>query len=123
MKTSKDDIRPKGTVEVPCTGADCQGEWWFWVDCLDPRLPLGPFTCSGCQFFEAKEQAKGQKLKRYTHTYRAFPGSDDSFWHHWEFLDGEIVHYPGEAARVWRESFDIKDSDIISGLLKWREDT
>jgi hypothetical protein len=39
-----DDIRPRGHVEVLC--AVC--EWWFWVDCLDARLPAGPFTCEPC---------------------------------------------------------------------------
>lgn len=46
-----DDLRPKGTVEVPC--ATCpvgeNGErWFFWVDALDPRLPDGPFICPSC---------------------------------------------------------------------------
>lgn len=47
-----DDIRPHGTVMVPCSHADCQpkpgedaGPWMFWVDALDPRLPDGPFLC------------------------------------------------------------------------------
>ena len=40
-----DDIRPKGTVEVACSL--CQ--WAFWVDCLDPRLPAGPFVCPTCE--------------------------------------------------------------------------
>jgi hypothetical protein len=39
-----DDIRPKGTVQVRCSFPGC--EWEFWVDCLDPRLPDGPFYCS-----------------------------------------------------------------------------
>lgn len=38
-----DDIRPRGTVEVACSAADCP--WAFWVDALDPRLPTGPFFC------------------------------------------------------------------------------
>lgn len=38
-----DDIRPKGTVMVPCAG--CEPGWHIWVNCLDPRLPDGPFFC------------------------------------------------------------------------------
>jgi hypothetical protein len=41
----RDDIRPKGTVEVECTICS----WFFWIDCLDPRLPAGPFTCPCCE--------------------------------------------------------------------------
>ena len=45
-----DDIRPTGTVTVPCSHPDCgpsgdSGPWCFWVDALDPRLPDGPFLC------------------------------------------------------------------------------
>lgn len=57
------DIRPKGTVEVPCAKCDAPGKWcagcfpqgrppgktFFWVDALDPRLPDGPFVCSSCE--------------------------------------------------------------------------
>jgi len=43
---SADDLRPKGTVQVPCSHPDCvSGGWEFWVDALDPRLPDGPFLC------------------------------------------------------------------------------
>jgi len=45
-----DDLRPKGCVEVFCE--QCKGDdgsqWAFWVDCLDPRLPDGPFICDDC---------------------------------------------------------------------------
>lgn len=44
---AKDDLRPKGTVQVKCSTPGC--EWEFWVDCLDKRLPDGPFYCPmGC---------------------------------------------------------------------------
>jgi hypothetical protein len=39
-----DDLRPNGTVEVCCV--ECG--WSFWVDCLDSRLPDGPFVCPIC---------------------------------------------------------------------------
>lgn len=39
----KDDIRPRGTVEVRCNHPGCR--WAFWVGPLDPRLPDGPFDC------------------------------------------------------------------------------
>lgn len=45
MMNDRDDIRLKGTVEVVCKV--CQ--WSFWVDCLDPRLPAGPFVCPSCK--------------------------------------------------------------------------
>lgn len=45
-----DNFRPKGCVEVFCE--QCKGDdgsqWAFWVDCLDPRLPNGPFICDDC---------------------------------------------------------------------------
>lgn len=44
MNSSKDDIRPRGTVEVTCQKCD----WCFWIDSLDPRLPSGPFICPTC---------------------------------------------------------------------------
>lgn len=40
-----DDVRPKGTVEVRCHKCG----WAFWVDCLDPLLPDGPFLCPTCK--------------------------------------------------------------------------
>jgi hypothetical protein len=47
-----DELRPRGTVTVPCSHPNCQPEpgsdlspWCFWVDALDPRLPDGPFLC------------------------------------------------------------------------------
>ncbi len=46
-----DNLRPKGTVEVPCSTCPVgeNGErWFFWVDALDPRLPDGPFQCPSC---------------------------------------------------------------------------
>lgn len=46
-----DDIRPKGTVQVPCSTCPVgdEGErWYFWVLCDDPRLPNGPFRCPTC---------------------------------------------------------------------------
>lgn len=48
----RDDIKPKGTVQVKCqhrawaqSGPEqtCRSE--FWVDALDKRLPDGPFFC------------------------------------------------------------------------------
>jgi hypothetical protein len=39
----RDDIRPKGTVEVQCSYPGCG--WCWWVDPLDPRLPDGPWDC------------------------------------------------------------------------------
>jgi hypothetical protein len=42
-----DDIRPKGTVQVPCSRPGCG--WEFWVDALDPGLPDGPFVCPTCE--------------------------------------------------------------------------
>lgn len=47
----KDDVRPRKSVEVPCSGKGwpcCEGGWAFWVDALDSRLPNGPFICSSC---------------------------------------------------------------------------
>jgi len=40
----KDDIRPKGSVEVMCHKCG----WAFWIDCLDPLLPDGPYVCHCC---------------------------------------------------------------------------
>ena len=40
---ARDDIRPKGTVEVQCSAPDC--DWYLWVRCDDSRLPDGPFWC------------------------------------------------------------------------------
>jgi len=40
----KDDIRPKGTVQV-----ECPCGWSFWLDSLDPCLPDGPFECPNCR--------------------------------------------------------------------------
>lgn len=51
MTEPKDDIRPKGTVQVTCK--ECG--WDFWVYCLDPRLPDGPFICPSCS---------GEKLEK-----------------------------------------------------------
>jgi hypothetical protein len=49
------DIRPKGTVEVECTGPMCSAivagtndRMCFWVKSDDPRLPDGPFSCPEC---------------------------------------------------------------------------
>jgi hypothetical protein len=39
----QDDIRPRGTVQVKCQFPGCR--WEFWVDCLHPLLPEGPFLC------------------------------------------------------------------------------
>lgn len=44
MTEKKDDLRPKGTVEVTC-----QCGWSFWIDPLDPLLPDGPFECPSCE--------------------------------------------------------------------------
>jgi hypothetical protein len=52
MITKCDDLRPKGAVEVEC--AVCH--WHFWVYCLDPRLPEGPFVCSDCSGNETTEK-------------------------------------------------------------------
>lgn len=41
----KDDLRPKGSVEVECIMCG----WSFWVGCLDPKLPDGPFVCETCE--------------------------------------------------------------------------
>lgn len=41
----KDDIRPRGTVQVQCSKC----EWDFWLDPLDPQLPDGPFVCFTCE--------------------------------------------------------------------------
>lgn len=43
-KKQGDDIRPRGTVQVQCSVDGC--DWEFWVDCLNSRLPNGPFLCS-----------------------------------------------------------------------------
>jgi len=45
-----DDLRTRGALLVPCSHPDCgpsgdSGAWHFWIDCLDPRLPDGPFLC------------------------------------------------------------------------------
>lgn len=42
---AKDDLRPKGTVEVECA---CGCRWAWWIDPLDSRLPDGPFYMDGC---------------------------------------------------------------------------
>lgn len=47
-----DDVRPRGTVEVQCSGPACvdeNGGWYFWVDALDLHLPNGPFLCPECE--------------------------------------------------------------------------
>jgi hypothetical protein len=41
----KDDIRPRGTVQVQCHKCT----WHFWVGALDARLPDGPFECDSCE--------------------------------------------------------------------------
>jgi len=43
MTDESESLRPKGTVEVQCSHADCGIAWW--LDPLDPRLPDGPFDC------------------------------------------------------------------------------
>lgn len=40
-----DRINARGTLLVKCAG-NCGLA--FWVDCIDPRLPDGPFLCSEC---------------------------------------------------------------------------
>ena len=52
MGAGKDELRAPGAMLVPCSHPDCAadpsrdvGPWMFWVDCLDPRLPDGPFIC------------------------------------------------------------------------------
>lgn len=49
-----DHIRPKGSVEVECQ----QCHWFFWVDCLDKRLPDGPFACDECAGISVTEKAE-----------------------------------------------------------------
>jgi len=53
-----DNLRPKGCVEVSCKlcpkGPNGE-EWVFWVDCLDPRLPDGPFICNDCLGIECEK--------------------------------------------------------------------
>jgi hypothetical protein len=46
-----DDIRPKGTVQVECTGCKAKGDpgWFLWVACDHPNLPDGPFLCVTCE--------------------------------------------------------------------------
>lgn len=46
MSEKRDDIRPKGTVEVQCSTPNCG--WAFWVPNDDARLPEGPFFCDTC---------------------------------------------------------------------------
>jgi len=41
---TQDDVRPSGTIEVICV--ECG--WSYWLDCLDSRLPDGPFVCPVC---------------------------------------------------------------------------
>jgi len=55
-----DEIRPKGTVQVKCSAPDC--EWEFWVDCLDPKLPEGPFLCSEHDGTADKAQKKADDV-------------------------------------------------------------
>jgi len=43
MTKERDDLRPRGKVEVECQHPGCG--WSFWLDPLDPRLPDGPFLC------------------------------------------------------------------------------
>lgn len=64
MTAAKDDIRPRGTVMVPCDHPDCAAEgdlgpWFFWVDALDPRLPDGPFLC-----WEHDPNTAGKPMKK-----------------------------------------------------------
>lgn len=53
MTAKGDDLRPKGTVEVECSVC----HWCFWVGCLNPRLPDGPFVCPSCNGDETFEKA------------------------------------------------------------------
>jgi len=53
-----DDLRPKGTVEVLCSVCKT---WSFWVGCLDPRLPDGPFVCGVCDGTENEELPKAEE--------------------------------------------------------------
>jgi hypothetical protein len=48
----KDDIRPRGTVQVKCSKCD----WEYWVSCTDPILPNGPFVCYECSGLYGKEK-------------------------------------------------------------------
>jgi len=49
-----DDLRPTGTVEVKCSHSGCNTYWW--IDCLDPRLPDGPFLCGSTHEDDRQKQ-------------------------------------------------------------------
>lgn len=57
----KDDIRPRGTVEVVCDVPGCR--WSFWVGALDPRLPGGPFDCGADHERQARMDAMCERLR------------------------------------------------------------
>ena len=61
-----DDLRPPGTVQVPCSTPHCR--WEFWVDALHPLLPNGPFFCDGCSegaTYEFSAQVRGPAEEVY----------------------------------------------------------
>lgn len=110
----KDDIRPKGTVQVPCSGLGCviadgEGYWEFWVDSLDPRLPNGPFKCEACQRLELCEAETGRKIKRVTKVV-GYIDDEPSWWQHsYLFVDDDTLipekyayrHPPMEVVRSY----------------------
>lgn len=63
MKT--DDLRPRGTVQVPCA---CGCQWEFWIDALDPRLPDGPFFIDGCSEACTDEACVGEHTEKRSET-------------------------------------------------------
>lgn len=67
-----DDLRPHGTVEVRCDYPGCG--WRFWVDCLDPRLPTGPFDCGADHETQARVNEALRRLNRAGLVYQVASG-------------------------------------------------
>jgi uncharacterized C2H2 Zn-finger protein len=65
-----ENLRPKGTVAVPCSGRFCKcedgGVWVFFVEALDPRLPDGPFLCPRCEHVLRCEKETGREVIRHS---------------------------------------------------------
>jgi hypothetical protein len=90
----KDDIRPKGSVEVLCTGIRCRGKWWFWVDCLDPRLPDGPFICQECVCVAQRVEGEPQTDERALEMARARFGGSARIY---RMADSRVVEFDFES--------------------------
>lgn len=67
-----DDIRPRGSVQVRCGYPGCG--WSFWLECLDPRLPDGPFDCGADHLTQARVNAALKRLADAGMVYQTAAG-------------------------------------------------